>query len=360
MAEVRGDPERIDVRWLGEGLERSGAARGAALVQAEFAEYVGTGQTGSNARIALTWDDPAGRPRTVVGKYPSRDPFARAGAFERGTYYNEFDFYTNLAPTLAVRTPRCHLAHYSHDPYDFVLIMEDLADSRQGDQFVGLTPDEAAAALVQAVAIHAPRWGDPTLDLFAPQRPRGTEAAEALGGTYALMVEPFLDRLGAGLDDDVVELVRGLGPLAVRWAMGTDTPKTVVHNDFRPDNLMFGLTADAPPVVVVDWQTVRQGNAMFDIAYLIGGGFEPSLRASVEAELLADYRSRLTASGVEYSSAVLQRDYRHASLWGVVMTVIATILAAQTERGDRMLTVMGQRHGRHALELDALGVLRDP
>ena len=41
------------------------------------------------------------------------------------------------------------------------------------------------------------------------------------------------------------------------------------------------------------------------------------------------------------------------------MTVIATILAAQTERGDRMLTVMGQRHGRHALELDALGALRD-
>ena len=48
----------------------------------------------------------------------------------------------------------------------------------------------------------------------------------------------------------------------------------------------------------------------------------------------------------------------YASLWGVVMTVIATILAAKTERGNRMLTVMGQRHGRHAIELDALSLLR--
>ena len=37
--------------------------------------------------------------------------------------------------------------------------------------------------------------------------------------------------------------------------------------------------------------------------------------------------------------------------------LIATILAAQTERGDEMLTVMAQRHGRHALDLDARGAL---
>jgi hypothetical protein len=41
----------------------------------------------------------------------------------------------------------------------------------------------------------------------------------------------------------------------------------------------------------------------------------------------------------------------------VVMTVIATILAAQTERGDQMLTTMAQRHGRHAIDLDVQGLL---
>ncbi len=44
------------------------------------------------------------------------------------------------------------------------MIMEDLADSRQGDQMLGLTVDEAALAVEQAVGLHAPRWGDPTLE----------------------------------------------------------------------------------------------------------------------------------------------------------------------------------------------------
>ena len=40
-----------------------------------------------------------------------------------------------------------------------------------------------------------------------------------------MMVEPFLDRLGPGLDDDVIDLVRRLGPVAPAWAAGNDTPR---------------------------------------------------------------------------------------------------------------------------------------
>ncbi len=64
-----------------------------------------------------------------------------------------------------------------------------------------------------------------------------------------------------------------------------------------------------------------------------------------------------SSAGVDYDADTLWHDYRLGSLWGVVMTVIATILAAQTERGDEMLTVMAQRHGRHALDLEARGAL---
>ena len=77
----------------------------------------------------------------------------------------------------------------------------------------------------------------------------------------------------------------------------------------------------------------------------------------MERDLLDDYRARMGAAGVDYDADTMWHDYRLGSLWGVVMTVIATILAAQTERGDEMLTVMAQRHGRHALDLDARGAL---
>ena len=358
VGDVRSEPETIDGPWMTEVLAAAGVARGATVTGVELVEFVGTGQVGRNARLRLTWDEPSGRPSSVVGKFASDDPPARANAFESGTYRNEWEFYTQLAPTLRVRTPLCYAARFDEAAPAFVLIMEDLHSSRQGDQFEGLSVDEAALAVEQAVGLHAPRWGDPTLASFAAHRPRADEGALHLGTIYQMMIEPFLARLGPGLDADVIQLVHDLGPHAVTWAMSTDTPRTAVHLDFRPDNFMFGTTPGAPPLVVVDWQTVNPlGNAMWDLAYMIGGSYAPDGRARVERALLDDYRARMATAGVSYDAQVCWRDYRLGALWGVVMSVIATVLAAQTERGDAMLTVMAQRHGRHSLDLDALALL---
>ena len=355
--DVRGEPSTIDATWMTEALEGAGVARGATVTELELVGFIGTGQTGRNARFALTWDQPEGRPASVVGKFPSGDDNARASAFQTGTYLTEHLFYSEMAPTLKVRAPLCHVARFDPDAPSFVLIMEDLAGSRQGDQFVGLSVDEAALAIEQAVGMHAPRWGDPTLAQFGTHRPKGPEAGMMLGMVYAMMVDPFLERLGPGLDADVIDLVRALAPKVATWAAGTDTPRTLVHLDFRPDNFMFGTTPEAPPLAIVDWQTATEGNAMSDLAYMIGGSFEPARRAAVERDLLDDYRARMHSAGVDYPSDDLWRDYRLGAVWGVVMTVIATILAAQTERGDQMLTVMAQRHGRHALDLASMELL---
>jgi hypothetical protein len=355
--EVRGEPMELDAAWMTQVLEAGGVADGATVVDLQFESFIGTGQTGRNARFSLTWDDPEGRPASVVGKFPSGDANARMSAFTTGTYLTEVSFYGELAPSLGIRVPECHLAAYDHGKPDFVMIMEDLSDSQQGDQFSGLSVDQAALAIEQVVGLHAPRWGDPTLAAFGSHRPKGEEAANGLGMVYAMFVEPFLDRLGPGLDADIIDLIRALAPDVPRWIGSSDTPTTVIHLDYRPDNFMFGVTPDAPPLVVVDWQTVNEGAAMWDLAYMIGGSFQPAERADVERDLLDDYRERMRAAGVDYDADTLWHDYRLGSLWGVVMSVIATILAAQTERGDEMLTVMAQRHGRHALDLEARGAL---
>lgn len=355
--EVRGEPADLDAEWMTAVLEATGVAGGAQVVHLQLESFIGTGQTGRNARFSLTWDHPEGRPASIVGKFPSGDANARVNAFANGTYLTEVSFYGELAPGLDIRVPECHLAGYDHHKPDFVMIMEDLSGSRQGDQMEGLTVDEAALAVEQAVGLHAPRWGDPALAEFGAHRPKGEEAAAGLGMVYAMFVEPFLDRLGPGLDADIVDLVRAVAPHVQQWVLAGETPRTVVHLDYRPDNFMFGVTADAPPLVVVDWQTASEGPAMWDLAYMIGGSFEPARRAQVERDLLADYRSRMRGAGVDYDAGTMWHDYRVGSLWGVVMSVIATILAAQTERGDEMLTVMAQRHGRHALDLGALEAL---
>lgn len=351
-------PEGIDAPWLNEVFTANGVARGATVTAVEFQGYIGTGQTGSNGRFAVTWDDPVGRPASLVAKFPSSDPDARVTAFANGAYLREWNFYANIAHTVHIRTPRVHASHFDADGQHFVLLMDDIVGAEQGDQIAGLTLDDAALAVEEAVQLHAPRWGDPTLNALLGGGLSIQERALGLGMAYMATRDGFLARLGHRLDAEVVEFVHELTTLVPAWVQGVGAPNTVVHMDYRPDNLMFGRQPDATPIVVVDWQTVSDGPALTDVAYLLGGSFEPARRAEVETDLIRRYHERLVASGVDYSFDDCWRDYRVGSVWGVVMTVIATMYAAETERGNDMLVAMANRHGHHALDLDAMGLLR--
>ena len=79
--DIRSAPESMDAAWVTGVMESAGVARGARVTSVEFLGYIGTGQTGANARFAMTWDDPAGRPATFVTKFPSRDAQAATTAF---------------------------------------------------------------------------------------------------------------------------------------------------------------------------------------------------------------------------------------------------------------------------------------
>lgn len=362
------DPTSIDADWLNEALRsserigragHSGLATGATVTDVRFDGFIGTGQMGRNARYALSWDTPDGRPTSVVGKFPTEDLVGRASGFA-GSYQKEWTFYRTLASTVDVRAPECFVAMFDEEAQNFVLLMEDLAGSEQGDQMRGLTVNEAELAVEQAVALHAPRWGDPTLSALsfddAPPKSRG-ENAVRLHEIYGACVEPTLARLHAGLAPDVVELARQFGPKVGAWTTSSSAPATMVHMDFRPDNFLFGVTPGAPPLAIVDWQTVAIGPGTHDLAYMIGGSFEPEQRAAVERGLVESYCRQIGARGIDYSFEACWRDYRLSSLWGVIMSVIATMLATQTERGDFMFITMLRRHAAHARQLGALDLI---
>jgi len=361
VADIRSEPSQVDGPWLTDALEEAGIARGAKVLDVDYVGDIGTGQTGRNSRFHLTWDDPDGRPASLVGKFPSADDNARTTAFAGGTYLKEWLFYSQVKPTVDIRTPECHVARYDGDAQAFVLLMEDLHGCRQGDQLEGLDADRLALALEQAVALHAPRWGDPTLETAftgGEPAPSPEQVGMMAQMMYGATLPGFLDRLGDRLDPDVAQLATDFGQKVGAWVTASDTPATVIHLDFRADNLLFGETPDAPPLVVCDWQTVSAGPAMSDVAYVISGSYpDPADRAAAERDLVEEYRRRLGAAGVDYDADAAWRDYRIGSLWGMVITVIATVQAAETERGNDMLTAMAQRHGRQALDLDALSLL---
>ena len=294
--------------------------------------------------------------RRLLRSSPAEDEAARTTGFLTGGYRKEHVFYSELGPTVSVRTPEIYTSRFDEEAQRFVIVMEDLSSSAQGDQFAGLSPDQAALAVEEAVGFHAPHWGNGSLAAIIGQSRE--EGADLIEQFYGSTHEAAIERLGDAIDDETAQLVRDFAALTRQWVFASETPPTLVHLDYRPDNFLFAATPDAPPLVVVDWQTIGAGAGSSDIAYAIGGGFEPDERAAVERPLVSDYADRIRiATGGEYPDDVAWADYRLGSLWGVIISTTAVVLAAQTERGDDMLATMLRRHARHALDLDALALI---
>jgi hypothetical protein len=350
------EPDEFDPAWMTAGLEEAGVAGGASVTSLDFDGFIGTGQMSRNGRFRVGWSEPAGRPSTVVVKLPSADPPTRSYSFDNGAYANEFIFYSQIASTVRVRTPRCWIARYDEPARRCVLVMEDLDQSTQGDQFDGCTAEQVPLVVEQAVAFHAPRWGDAGL---APLLLR-SDPEERLRRTteyYRAAVGPCLARLGHNFSPEVTRLVEDFADRFGQWTLGTATPRTVVHGDFRPDNFLFASGPDAPPLAIVDWQTATLGLGPADVAYFLGGAFREDERRTLERDVVEDYRRRINSAGVAYTAEDCWRDYRWGTLHGVVIGVLATLLAAQTERGDRLFTLMISRHAQHALDLDAMALI---
>lgn len=278
-----------------------------------------------------------------------------------GSYEKEWWFYREIAHSVDASAPHCYAALFDESAPDFVLILEDLSNLRPADQLEGLSEDEVALAIDQAVKLHAPRFGDPSIEPLLWHR-HGTASvndfAARLQGAFEFTLPGFEERLGSQVGDEVLDLTRRLQPLVGRWAHGTDTPRTIRHIDFRADNFLFGEAPDAPPIVVVDWGGATPGLGACDVAFVIGGSFpDPAQRASMERELVEDYRQKMATAGVELSKDDCWRDYRFGSIWGLLISVMASMVAEQTERGDKMLSALAVRHSLQISELDALALL---
>ncbi len=315
-------------------------------------EPVGTGQVADSARITFSWDPPGAGPPTLVAKVTSASEISRAIAGITRTYEIEVGFYSDLAPQIGVNAPPCHYA--AHDPVTgaYCVILDDLAPCEQGDQMRGCTVDEAALALNELPELHAPAWGGPLLDALPWIRRREPSEAEFASDFITSLIPGFFDRYADRLDDDVIAMTERAVPKATRGA-SPSKGATIIHNDFRCDNLMFG----GPRVWVLDWQTVAIGDGLLDVSYFLGGSLLVDDRRVHEEELVRAYVDDLTSRGVDIGFDEGWTRYRLNAFAGLVMAVGASMNVERTARGDEMFIAMASRAGRHILDLDAEALL---
>jgi aminoglycoside phosphotransferase (APT) family kinase protein len=102
-------------------------------------------------------------------------------------------------------------------------------------------------------------------------------------------------------------------------------PPTLVHADFRIDNLFFDPAGDELEVVAIDWQAIALGEGLYDLAYFLGGSVPTAQRRETERDLVAGYGRTLGDLGVDVPGHdELFDHYRRAVL--LAMTVGALLM----------------------------------
>jgi aminoglycoside phosphotransferase (APT) family kinase protein len=118
--------------------------------------------------------------------------------------------------------------------------------------------------------------------------------------------------------------------------------------------LLIDERTTPPKLTVVDWQGLKVGRPLNDVALCIAGSLDPEERASVEQGIVGDYHAALVQAGVEeFDWTRCWHEYRRAAFAGFGLTIISAMVVEQTPRGDDMFVAMAHRYARHALDLGA-------
>jgi hypothetical protein len=344
-------PGDVTADWLTAVLRGSAAAAEDAAVTRFEAAAIGTGQMSQSYRFRLTWDERASAgPAGVVLKVAASDETSRSTGVGLGIYEREIRFYQEVAPRIGGPVPACHLAAWDPDEGWFTLVLEDAAPAVQGDQIAGCSVEEARLAIRELARIHAPVWDDPRLGAagWMNQPPVVNEAI--VGQLLTGFIERYDARLAPEHRAVVERFIARLDP----WLADRRQPFSVVHGDYRLDNLLFGEPGSPKPLTVVDWQTVSWGPPLLDASYFLGSGLAVDDRRGAEEALVREYHESLRALGVErFPWEECWEEYRRQTFAGVLMAVVAPMLVVRTERGDDMFMTSLARHAQQILDLDA-------
>ena len=136
MLKIPAGPRELTAEWLTHALRQTGTITDAAVVSFDnnlIAE--GVGLMGQLARLSLRYNVPEpGAPRSLIAKFPAASEENRKIGNIFRIYEREIRFYEEIAGDVDLRTPRRYFSAMDVEAGEYVLLLEDLAPARVGDQ----------------------------------------------------------------------------------------------------------------------------------------------------------------------------------------------------------------------------------
>lgn len=326
----------VDAGWLTQCLAASDFP-GRGPVRSLRVEPLGAGRgfMGDTYRLHLDLEGggPA-TPRSLILKLPARDRATRVRAELLGLYEREILFYSEVAGELPASLPRCYHAAMDPNPSGpdttreveralaemspwrvrallglghllvrfsrrrYVLLLEDLRGGEPGDQLAGRAPSALADVLAELARMHASCWESSRITSL-DWLPRLESGAQLVRAWYRRSRSAFRRRYGHLVPESAHALFedidRGLPGLLAPLARA---PGTLLHGDFRLDNLVFEARGGGTRVSFLDWQVPCWGVGVYDVAYLLGTSLEAEVPREEEVALVRAYHAALEAEGV--------------------------------------------------------------
>ncbi len=318
------DPATIDADWLQRALAAGGAS-GEPAIRDVVVEDLGSASNafGRLLRCHLTAaGGVAADPATVVVKLPPAD--RRAFRFARWMWMHEREclYYRRLARHARIRSPALLYSDFDEATHRFVLVLEDLRDLEVPVQVAGVSARRARLAVRKIARLHGQFWGAvdcPALsgcrDIFGPRIRRFMQ------GAYLLFLPVVLERFGDSFSRETSRLAEALGPtITAHFAAVSAGPRTLVHGDYRGENMFFspevgGGASPGDDFAVVDWQGCGLGPGLYDVAYFLGTNVAPGDRRRIEREALQEYHDIVCRLGAkDFAFEDCWRSYRQNML----------------------------------------------
>ncbi|HYF46975.1 MAG TPA: phosphotransferase, partial [Acidimicrobiales bacterium] len=350
-------PDHLGPDWYTEALRSRGALGDATAVATAEASPIGVGVGILSLlwRVMFTYDNGSG-PATAVLKLPHTVEGARHTADAFSFYGREVNFYREAAERTPLGTPAVYAAEYDEGTKDFVLLLQDLGDRRQIDQLDGCSVDDALVAAKELASHHAWWWQDADI-INAPwtfrtcDPPNPQALPPTLRQSWPLIESEFPHLLPGPMLDAARRMPDACGELLERLS---EPPLTLIHGDYRLDNLFFDEGAE-DPVVAIDWQICGLGRSPYDIAYFMSQSLTKEDRKAADEQVVRAYHDALRAGGVEdYSYDQCFDDYRLAILFCSVYPLNAGALDLVNDRARALFETMLDRSASAILDLDAL------
>jgi aminoglycoside/choline kinase family phosphotransferase len=349
----------VTAGWLTAALRDAGHGVEVASVSATPLGE-GVGMMSGLQSLAVTYAKGTGPARLVL-KFPATNDGNRAVADAFHLYEREVLFYRDVAPRSEAYTPTVYRADI--DGNNFVLLLQDLSDYELGDQVKGCTLEQTMGGMAWMAKHHASLWGrtdDPTLEFLPLVAP--SYSSDALTQGCAFGWGPMAELFAHVVPERIAALKdRYLAALPKLFDWMATPPLTVIHGDFRMDNLFFGKLPGQEALIAIDWQGSLRGRASQDVAYFLSGSLPTELRREHERALINAWHAGLVAGGVTgYSADDAWHDYRMAVLYDwVIAVVIAGTLDPTNERGRQWISVMLQRSVAAIEDLNLISLLDD-